>query len=97
MRADSQQALELRDRSPDRLAVPVHEIIEVEASLHVLDGAAHLAAVDRQRRQRLRPGLGEMVRIVVLAIVVQNFGRPGLGAERDMPALVECDEARGAP
>ena len=30
-------------------------------------------------------------------VIVQDLGRPGLGAERDVPALVERDEACGAP
>ncbi len=47
--------------------------------------------------KRLRPGLAEVVEVLrVLEVVLQHLGRPGLGAERDVPALVERDEPRGA-
>src|SRR5688572_1211881 len=91
---EHEQAPEAIDTGFVGLEFFIDEVVEIEASLHVLERTAHLAAVDRQRRQRLRPGFTEVIcsTRLVLVIVLQGLDCPGLGAERDVPALVERHE-----
>ena len=79
-----------------------HQIVEIEATLHVLELALDFAIVERDRRNRRGPGFGEIVDLVLLRLAAlfgvhgKNVRRPGLGTERDFKTLIERERRRTA-
>ncbi len=88
-----QQPLEAIDRRLVELELAAferHEAVEIETPLHVFHLAFELAVVDRDRRNRRGPFLGEVVGLrALLLVTTQRIRGPRFAAERDFEPLIQ--------
>src|SRR5690606_30186992 len=94
----TREALERFGIDDQAAAIEHHQVVEIEASLHVFEQAFEFAAaVDRDRWNGRGPLFGEIVALTaLLGVAAQRVRRPGFAAERYFESLIEREASRRA-